>query len=82
MLNQLASRLPPEDFRHYRGLLWAGEWEELVDVLVAHIVSEQLRLSVDEYADLERLLNTYELPLAGFVFLNDRKHILEQLRPR
>jgi hypothetical protein len=53
-----------------------------VDVLVAHIVSEQLRLSVDEYADLERLLNTYELPLAGFVFLNDRKHILEQLRPR
>jgi hypothetical protein len=82
LLRQLANRLPPEDYTHFRGLLWSGEWEELVDVLVAHIVSEQLRLSVDEFADLERLLNTYELPLAGYVFLNDRKHILEQLRPR
>jgi hypothetical protein len=82
LLNQLANRLPAVDLTHYRGLLWAGEWEELVDVLVAHIVSERLSLSVDEYADLERLLNTYELPLAGYVFLNDREHILEQLRPR
>ncbi|SDX28596.1 EndoU nuclease [Amycolatopsis xylanica] len=82
LLAQLANRLPQEDFDHYRGLLWSGEWDELVDTMIAHLCAENVRLTVDEYADLERLLNTYELPLEGYVFLNDRDHILTQLRPR
>ncbi|MDT7726993.1 MAG: hypothetical protein QOI21_3569 [Actinomycetota bacterium] len=81
LLNQLANRLPQTDFAHYRSLLWSGEWEELVDVLVAHIGAENLRLTVDEYADLERLLNTYDLPVIGYDFLNDRDHVLERMRP-
>jgi hypothetical protein len=62
-------------------LLWSGEWEELVDVMVAHIGAENIRLTVDEYADLERLLNTYDLPVIGYDFLNDRDHVLERMRP-
>jgi hypothetical protein len=81
LLNQLANRLPADDFVHYRGLLWSGEWEELVDVLVAHVGAEDIRLTADEYADLERLLNTYDLPVNGYDFLNDRQHVLKQLRP-
>ena len=81
LLNQLANRLLADDFAHYRGLLWSGEWDELVDVLVAHIGAENIRLTVDEYADLERLLNTYDLPVDGYNFLNDREHVLKQLRP-
>jgi hypothetical protein len=81
LLNQLVNRLPPEDFEHYRGLLWSGEWEELVDVLVAHIGAENIPLTVDEYADLERLLNTYDLPVHGYDFLNDRDHVLTQMKP-
>lgn len=81
LLNQLANRLPPADFEHYRGLLWSGEWEELVDVMVAHIGAEKIPLTVDEYADLERLLNTYDLPVHGYDFLNDREHVLVRMRP-
>jgi hypothetical protein len=81
LLNQLAGRFPEEDVDHYRGLLWAGEWEELVDVLIAHLGAQDIRLTVDEYADLERLLNTYDLPVPGYAFLNDRAHILAQLKP-
>ncbi|MFD9889515.1 EndoU domain-containing protein [Amycolatopsis sp. NPDC059027] len=81
VLDQLADRIPAADFTHYRALLWAGEWEELVDVLAAHAVSVDLNLSTDEFADLERLLYSYEIPLPGFAFLNDRNKILERLRP-
>ena len=81
LLNQLANRLLADDFAHYRGLLWSGEWDELVDVLVAHVGAEDIRLTADEYADLERLLNTYDLPVDGYNFLNDREHVLKQLRP-
>lgn len=81
LLEQLANRLPEEDVAHYQGLLWSGEWEELVDVLIAHLGAQGIRLTVDEYADLERLLNTYDLPVPGYAFLNDRAHILAQLKP-
>ncbi|GAA4537983.1 EndoU domain-containing protein [Amycolatopsis samaneae] len=81
VLSQLADRIAPPDLAHYRSLLWAGEWEELIDVLAAHAVTVDLRLSTDEFADLERLLNSYEIPLPGFSFLNDRNKILERLRP-
>jgi hypothetical protein len=81
LLSQLAGRLPAEDFRHYRGLLWSGEWEELVDALIAQLAATGIELTVDEFADLERLLNTYELPLTGYDFLNDRERVLDRLRP-
>jgi hypothetical protein len=84
LLNQLANRLRPRDFAHYRGLLWSGEWEELVDVMVAHIGAKKIRLTVDEYADLERLLNTYDtydLPVHDYCFLNDRDRVLTRMRP-
>lgn len=81
VLTLLADRLTPEDFTHYRTLLWSGEWEELVDVLAAHACKVDLKLSPDEFSDFEKLLNTYDLPVAGCAFLNDRGHILERLRP-
>jgi hypothetical protein len=80
VLTMLGNRLSPEDFMHYRTLLWAGEWEELADVLAAHAVKVDLQLSADELSDLEKLLNSYDLPVAGCAFLNDRDHILHQLR--
>jgi hypothetical protein len=81
VLTALADRLSPADYSHYRSLHWAGEWEELVDVLAAHASIENLTLSPDEFSDFEKLLNTYDLPVAGCLYLNDRDHILENLRP-
>jgi hypothetical protein len=81
LLKQLTDRLAPEDLAHYKTLLWSGEWEELADVLAAHATLMGLGLTVDEFADFERLLNSYELPIAGCVHLNDREHILNRLRP-
>lgn len=80
-LTTLGNRLSPEDYTHYRTLLWAGEWEELADVLAAHVVKVGLDLSADEVSDFEKLLNSYDLPVPGCAFLNDREHILNQLRP-
>jgi hypothetical protein len=82
LLDRLHGRLPYDDLTHYRRLLWAGEWEELVDVLAAHIDTGAVPLTVDEHADFERLLNTYDIPLTGFAFINDRRRILESMRGR
>jgi hypothetical protein len=81
VLTALADRLSPEDYTHYRTLLWSGEWEELADVLAAHATKLGLNLSADELSDLEKLLNSFDLPVANCAFLNDREHILNQLRP-
>ncbi len=81
VLTSLANRLSPEEYNHYRMLLWSGEWEELADVLAAHAVKVGLGLSADEFSDFEKLLNSYDLPVAGCAFLNDREHILNRLRP-
>lgn len=80
VLTSLADRLTPEDYTHYRTLLWSGEWEELADVLAAHAVKLGFGFSSDELSDFEKLLNSYDLPVAGCAFLNDRDHILNQLR--
>ncbi|MEA5359725.1 EndoU domain-containing protein [Amycolatopsis sp., V23-08] len=80
VLSTLGDRLSPEDFTHYRTLLWSGEWEELADVLAAHATKTDLKFSADELSDFEKLLNSYDLPVAGCAFLNDRDHILTQLR--
>ncbi|MGC7093356.1 EndoU domain-containing protein [Amycolatopsis lurida] len=81
LLAQLANRLPGWELAHYHELYVAGEWEELVDVLAAHLVAERLPLTVDELADFERLLNTYDIPQPGCHFLNDRERVLAALQP-
>jgi hypothetical protein len=81
VLTSLADRLSPEEYTHYRTLLWSGEWEELADVLAAHAVKVGFGLSADEFSDFEKLLNSYDLPVPACAFLNDREHILNQLRP-
>lgn len=81
VLTNLADRLTPEAYTHYRTLLWSGEWEELADVLAAHAVKVGFAFSADEFSDFEKLLNSYDLPVPACAFLNDREHILNQLRP-
>ncbi|MEU0796500.1 EndoU domain-containing protein [Amycolatopsis sp. NPDC005961] len=81
VLTSVADRLSPEQYTHYRTLLWSGEWEELADVLAAHAVKVGFGFSADEFSDFEKLLNSYDLPVAGCAFLNDREHILNRLRP-
>ncbi|WP_410601462.1 EndoU domain-containing protein [Amycolatopsis sp. lyj-90] len=81
LLDQIADRVTPDVLAFYRTLHWSGEWEELADVLVAHAINENLRLGVDEFATLESLLNSFDLPIDGFLYLNDRAHTLATLRP-
>ena len=44
-------------------------------------VADLVRLSVDEFADFERLINTHDVPMPGHAFISDREHVLEQLKP-
>jgi hypothetical protein len=55
LLDWLADRLPAEDLAHYRSLHYAGEWEELADVLAAHVHNEGIALSDEERDELRRL---------------------------
>ncbi|RZQ65094.1 EndoU domain-containing protein [Amycolatopsis suaedae] len=82
LLSQLSDRIPPDDLAHYRSLHHSGEWEELVDVLAAHLSAQDVVLTPDELADFTRLMNSYDIPRPGYNFLNDRDNILGLLRPR
>ncbi|WP_033291373.1 EndoU domain-containing protein [Amycolatopsis jejuensis] len=80
LLRLLTDRLPADDLAHYRDLQWSGEWEELADTLAAHFAVTGLQLNPDEYADFEKLLNSFDLPVRDCEFLNGRDRILTSLR--
>lgn len=81
LLDALADRLLAEDLAHYRSLHHAGEWEELADSLAAHLVKEDVALTLEEHENLRRLLTAFEVPAAGCGYLNDRDNVLAALRP-
>ncbi|ATY15670.1 hypothetical protein CU254_38755 [Amycolatopsis sp. AA4] len=80
VLRLLAHRMPPEDLEHYRDLQWSGEWEELADTMAAHFQVTGIQLNPDEYADFEKLLNSFDLPVRDCRYLNDRERVLADLR--
>ncbi|MFF0148579.1 EndoU nuclease-like protein [Amycolatopsis sulphurea] len=81
LLQQLTDRLAKRDLAYYLELQWSGEWEELADTLAAHFTHTGFRLTADEFADFEKLLNSFDLPARDCVFLNDRTRILAELGP-
>lgn len=56
LLDELADRLPAADLAHYRSLHHCGEWEELADVLAAHVNKEGVQLSDQERDELRSLV--------------------------
>jgi hypothetical protein len=63
-----AGRVRPEDLDGLRSMARAGEWRELVDLLVASLGSTWAPVSAEERGELRSLLAAMDMPdapLAG-----------------
>jgi hypothetical protein len=63
-----AGRVRPEDLDGLRSMARAGEWRELVDLLVASLGSTGAPVSAEERGELRSLLAAMDMPdapLAG-----------------
>jgi hypothetical protein len=57
-----ADRVPASDLAGLRSMAGAGEWDELLDLLVAALRVTRAPVSVDEFDELRSLLNGWGMP--------------------
>lgn len=57
-----ADRVPASDLAGLRSMAGGGEWDELLDLLVAALRVTQAPVSVDELDELRTLLTNWGLP--------------------
>lgn len=65
-----ADRVPPVDLEGLRSMASGGEWQELVDLLVASLSSSHARVTVAERDDLRSLLEAMDMPTSQLSTLN------------
>jgi hypothetical protein len=65
-----ASRVRPEDLDGIRSMAGAGEWQELVDLLIASLSLTQAPVTAGERDELRSLLEAMEMPNEPLAALN------------
>jgi hypothetical protein len=65
-----AGRVPPVDLDGLRSMASAGEWQELVDLLIASLSNAQAKLTVSERDELRSLLEAMDMPTGPLAALN------------
>ena len=65
-----ADRVPPVDLDGLRSMASAGEWQELVDLLVASLSSSHAKVTVAERYELRSLLEAMDMPTSQLRTLN------------
>jgi hypothetical protein len=65
-----ADRVPPVDLDGLRSMASAGEWQELVDLLIASLGKTQANVTIDERDELRSLLEAMDLPTGPLAALN------------
>jgi hypothetical protein len=66
---RFASRVPPEDLDGLRSMAAAGEWQELVDLLVASLGVTGAPVTATERDELRSLLVAMDMPDGGLARL-------------
>ena len=66
---RFASRVPPEDLDGLRSMAGAGEWQELVDLLVASLGVTGAPVTAAECDELRSLLVAMDMPDGGLAWL-------------
>lgn len=79
ILDRLADRLPHDNLEDLRTFNFVGEWNELVNNLLAILVRDQIPVSSDEKQALRNLLYFFDLPVPYYEFINDRDAMLASL---
>ena len=65
-----ADRVPSVDLDGLRSMASAGEWQELVDLLVASLSSSHARVTAGERNELRSLLEAMDMPTSPLSTLN------------
>jgi len=67
---RFAGRVRPEDLDGLRSMARAGEWRELVDLLVASLGSTGAPVTAGERGELRSLLDAMDMPGTSLASLN------------
>jgi hypothetical protein len=67
---RFAGRVRPADLDGLRSMARAGEWRELVDLLVASLGTTGAPVTAAERGELRSLLDAMDLPAAPLAVLN------------
>ena len=65
-----ADRVRPEDLAGMRSMADGGEWQELVDLLIASLALTQAPVTADERDELRSLAEAMDLPTGLLAGLN------------
>jgi len=65
-----ADRVPPVDLDGLRSMASAGEWQELVDLLMASLSNTQATVTVSERDELRSLIEAMDMPTGLLATLN------------
>jgi hypothetical protein len=65
-----ADRVRPEDLDGLRSMAGGGEWQELVELLVASLILTRAPVSTGERDELRSLLEAMDLPAEALAELN------------
>ena len=65
-----ANRVRPEDLAGMRSMAGGGEWQELVDLLIASLALTQAPVTAGECDELRSLVEAMDLPTSPLAGLN------------
>jgi hypothetical protein len=68
--NRYANRVRPQDLDGMRSMAEGGEWQELVDLLVASLTVTQAPVTPGERDELRSLLEAMDMPTEPLAGLN------------
>jgi hypothetical protein len=68
--DRYAGRVRPQDLYGMRSMADGGEWQELVDVLIASLAMTQARVTSSERDELKSLAEAMDLPTDQLAGLN------------
>jgi hypothetical protein len=68
--DRYANRVRPEDLDGMRSMAEGGEWQELVDILIASLALTQASVTQDERDELNSLLEAMDMPTNALAGLN------------
>jgi hypothetical protein len=68
--DRYANRVRPQDLDGMRSMADGGEWQELVDILIASLVLTQAPVTRDERNELNSLLEAMNMPTDTLARLN------------
>jgi hypothetical protein len=68
--DRYANRVRPEDLDGMQSMAEGGEWQELVDILIASLALTQAPVTRDERDELNSLLEAMDMPTNALAGLN------------